>query len=233
MMTLENDGVLDVAAHLAVRGSAINLYGGSPTIRFMDSDNRTAHIHVNSNRFYVLRGAGTNDSGWATVPNKGWPLEIDLETNHATFGGSIYLNSEWLRIHGQTGVYWETYGGGWHMSDSSWLRAYGSKGIYTGGQIRGGTVVGESDRRLKANIATITNATQKVEALTGVTFDWKRTGSAGMGFIAQDFEQVIPALVTEDTDGMKGVEYGPVVALVVEALKETNARVAALENGRV
>lgn len=233
MMTLENDGVLDVAAHLAVRGSAINLYGGSPTIRFMDSDNRTAHIHVNSNRFYVLRGAGTNDSGWATVPNKGWPLEIDLETNHATFGGSIYLNSEWLRIHGQTGVYWETYGGGWHMTDTGWIRAYGSKGIYTAGQVRGGTVVGESDRRLKTNIATITDATQKVEALTGVTFDWKRTGSAGMGFIAQDFEQVIPALVTEDTDGMKGVEYGPVVALLVEALKETNARVTALEGGRV
>ena len=76
------------------------------------------------------------------------------------------------------------------------------------------------------------DATKKVEALTGVTFDWKRSGSAGMGFVAQDFETVLPALVTEDADGMKGVEYGPVVALLVEALKETNARVAVLE-GRV
>ena len=54
-----------------------------------------------------------------------------------------------------------------------------------------------------------------------------------MGFIAQDFETVLPALVTEDTDGMKGVEYGPVVALLVEALKETAARIDALERGRV
>lgn len=231
--SVSNNGVLEVAAQAHIRGNDVNIYGGSPTLRFMDSDHRSAHIHVNSNRFYVLRGGGVGDSGWATLPNKGWPLEIDLETNHATFGGSIYLNSEWLRIHGQTGVYWETYAGGWYMSDTSWIRAYGNKGIYTAGQVRGGTVVGESDIRLKENIATIFDATQKVEALTGVTFDWKRTGSAGMGFIAQDFEQVLPALVTEDTDGMKGVEYGPVVALLVEALKETNARVAALESGRV
>nr|WP_315025131.1 shufflon system plasmid conjugative transfer pilus tip adhesin PilV [Brevundimonas diminuta] len=231
--SVSNNGVLEVAAQAHIRGNDVNIYGGSPTLRFMDSDHRSAHIHVNSNRFYVLRGGGVGDSGWATLPGKGWPLEIDLETNHATFGGSIYLNSEWLRIHGQTGVYWETYAGGWYMSDTSWIRAYGNKGIYTAGQVRGGTVVGESDIRLKENVATISDATQKVEALTGVTFDWKRTGSAGMGFIAQDFEQVLPALVTEDTDGMKGVEYGPVVALLVEALKETNARVAALESGRV
>lgn len=231
--SVSNNGVLEVAAQAHIRGNDLNIYGGSPTIRFMDSDHRSAHIHVNSNRFYVLRGGGVNDAGWSTLPNKGWPLEIDLETNHATFGGSIYLNSEWYRVHGNTGMYWETWGGGWFMSDSSWMRTYNGKGVYTPGQIRGGTVVGESDRRLKENVATITDATQKVEALTGVTFDWKRTGSAGMGFIAQDFEQVLPALVTEDTDGMKGVEYGPVVALLVEALKETNARVAALESGRV
>jgi hypothetical protein len=230
---LSNEGVFETKGTISTLGNNVKIRGNSPTIYFKDTDNRSAMIHVNSNRFYVLRGNGNDQEGWSTVPNKGWPFELDLETNHATFGGSIYINSEWLRVHGQTGIYWETYGGGWHMSDGSWIRAYGNKGIYTAGQIRGGTVVGESDRRLKTNIASITDATAKVEALTGVTFDWKRTGSSGMGFIAQDFETVLPALVTENTDGMKGVEYGPVVALLVEALKETIARVTALESGRV
>lgn len=230
---LTNEGVFETKNTISTLGNNVKIRGGSPTIYFKDTDHRSAMIHVNSNRFYILRGNGVDQEGWSTVPNKGWPFELDLETNHATFGGSIYINSEWLRVHGQTGIYWETYGGGWHMSDSSWLRAYGNKGIYTAGQVRGGTVVGESDRRLKTNIAPITGAMAKVAALNGVTFEWIKSGAGGMGFIAQDFETVLPALVTEDTDGMKGIEYGPVVALLVEALKETAARIDALESGRV
>ena len=152
---LTNDGVFETKNTISTLGNNLKIRGNSPTIYFKDTDNRSAMIHVNSNRFYVLRGNGNDQEGWSTVPNKGWPMEIDLETNHATFGGSIYLNSEWLRVHGQTGIYWETYGGGWHMTDTGWIRAYGSKGIYTAGQVRGGTVVGESDRRLKTNIAPI------------------------------------------------------------------------------
>ncbi|MFZ4166499.1 tail fiber domain-containing protein [Brevundimonas sp. NPDC058933] len=222
-----------VEGALHVRGNDLGLYGGSPTMRFIDSDHRSAMVHVNSNRFYVLRGSGVAAEGWESV-NGGWPLEINLDNGDVHTCGQFYTgNNCWVRVVGSGGIYWEAYGGGWHMSDSSWIRAYGDKGIYTPGQIRGGTVVGESDKRLKTNIAPITDATAKVEALSGVTFDWLKTGSAGMGFIAQDFETVLPTLVTEDTDGMKGVEYGPVVALLVEALKETNARVAALESGRV
>nr|WP_314187432.1 tail fiber domain-containing protein [uncultured Brevundimonas sp.] len=230
---LDNGGTFETTNTISTLGNNMKIRGGSPTIYFKDTDNRSAMVHVNGNRFYILRGAGNDSETWQTVGN-GWPLEIDLESNNAYFGASIYVGeNDWFRVRGTSGVYWENYGGGWTMTDTSWIRAYNGKGIYSPGQIRGNTVVGESDIRLKENVQTITDATQKVEALTGVTFDWKRTGSAGMGFIAQDFEQVLPALVTEDTDGMKGVEYGPVVALLVEALKETNARVAALENGRV
>lgn len=219
-------GNCDVDGGVFIRSNA-------PTITFQDSDHRSAMIHVNSNRFYVLRGSGTNSTGWEGTGG-GWPLEINLDNNDAYFGGQIYSgNNCWFRVRGSgNGIYWENHGGGLHMSDNDWVRVYNGKNFYCSAQVRANTVVGESDRRLKTNIETITDATQKVEALTGVTFDWKRDGSAGMGFIAQDFEQVIPALVTEDADGMKGVEYGPVVALLVEALKQTNARVAVLE-GRV
>lgn len=233
-----NIGSLDKDGHLNIRGdlalaNRMTLRGTNPTIVLRDTDNRSGMIHVNANKFYVLRGAGNDAEGWESTGG-GWPLEIDLENNNATFGANIYTGvGHWFRVRGDgNGIFWEQWGGGFHMSDASWVRVYNGKNFYCSAQIRGNTVVGESDRRLKANIATITNATQKVEALTGVTFNWKRTGSAGMGFIAQDFEPVLPFLVTENTDGMKGVEYGPVVALLVEALKETNTRVAVLE-GRV
>lgn len=186
-----------------------------------------------SNRGFVFKDgatsvAGIDSSGFLRTA-QGANIGGNLEA-----GGSIYSGSgHWFRVRGSSGIYWEDFGGGWHMTDTSWLRAYNGKNIYTTGQVRGNTVVGESDIRLKQNVEPIIGATAKVASLNGVTFDWIKTGKPGMGFIAQDFETVLPALVTEDTDGMKGVEYGPVVALLVEALKETNARLDVLESGRV
>ncbi len=77
--------------YMATNYMSGNLYinNTSPTIFMQDSDNRSAMLHTNSNVFYVLRGCGTNSTGWCTV-NGYWPLEINLETNNATFGGTIY-----------------------------------------------------------------------------------------------------------------------------------------------
>ena len=62
---------------------------GSPTIYLQDTDNRSSMIHCNSNIFYVLRGSGNNSTTWATVGGY-WPLEINLENNNATFGGTLF-----------------------------------------------------------------------------------------------------------------------------------------------
>lgn len=230
---IDNAGNFENKGFLSTQGNSVKIKGGSPTIYFLDSDQRSAMIHVNSNTFHILRGAGAASEGWEATRGR-WPLQINLENNDAQFGGEIYGGDEgWFRVRGSSGMFWENYGGGWHMSDTSWIRAYGNKGIYSSNQVRGNTVVGESDIRLKQNVKPILDATAKVASLHGVTFDWIKSGKPGMGFIAQDFETVLPALVTEDTDGMKGVEYGPVVALLVEALKETNARLDVLESGRV
>ena len=51
------------------------------------------------------------------------------------------INGEWLYISGNSGVYFSSYGGGWHMTDSTWLRAYGDKNIYTGGTIKSGNAL--------------------------------------------------------------------------------------------
>ena len=64
----------------------INNY--SPTVYFQDIDHRSAMIHVNSNIFYVLRGSGNNSTSWSQY-NGYWPLEINLENNSATFGGTV------------------------------------------------------------------------------------------------------------------------------------------------
>jgi hypothetical protein len=49
------------------------------------------------------------------------------------------------------------------------------------------------------------------------------------GLIAQEVEIVVPELVSTGSDGYKGVKYTNAVALLVEAIKELNARIITLE----
>lgn len=101
-----------------------------------------------------------------------------------------------------------------------------------------------SDIREKENITTITNATDKLKQLRGVYHTWKDTENRGtdtqIGMIAQEVESVVPEVVTtsnptslqtgeEDTAGLKGVSYGKLVPLLIETIKELEARIKVLE----
>lgn len=44
--------------------------------------------------------------------------------------GDVYANGGWLRASGTSGVYFQTYGGGFNMTDANWIRTYGNKSFY-------------------------------------------------------------------------------------------------------
>ncbi|UQN43901.1 shufflon system plasmid conjugative transfer pilus tip adhesin PilV [Agarivorans sp. B2Z047] len=83
--------------------------------------------------------------------------------SNVTVNGRIYAKSglhvqgDWVRVDGTKGIYFQSYGGGWHMQDTTWLRAYGGKSVYTTGVIRGdaglqvgsGVVVADGSGRLR------------------------------------------------------------------------------------
>jgi hypothetical protein len=41
-----------------------------------------------------------------------------------------HVRGDWLRVNGSNGIYFQSYGGGWHMTDSTWVRAYNSKPVW-------------------------------------------------------------------------------------------------------
>jgi hypothetical protein len=49
--------------------------------------------------------------------------------------GDIYANGGHLRVSGNNGLYFETHGGGWHMTDGTWIRAVNGKNVYTTGDM--------------------------------------------------------------------------------------------------
>lgn len=97
--------------------------------------------------------------------------------------------------------------------------------------VASGTVTASSDSRLKSNIRKIDNALGKVEQLSGYTFD--RTDieiSRQTGVIAQEVLKVLPEAVIGSEDTLYSVAYGNMVGLLIEAVKELNAKVADLQN---
>ena len=93
-------------------------------------------------------------------------------------------------------------------------------------------VTAYSDARLKEDVREIQDALLKVRRMRGVTFSYKDTGRAGAGVIAQDMREVLPEVVYEDEDGYLHVAYGNIVSVLIEAIKELEARVCYLEQRR-
>ena len=85
-----------------------------------------------------------------------------------------------------------------------------------------------SDRELKTNIMQLENSLEKLKQLEGVSFNWKENGEEDIGLIAQDVEKVFPELVS-GTNGNKAVEYGNLVAVLIEAIKEQQKQIDELK----
>jgi len=108
-----------------------------------------------------------------------------------------------------------------------------------------------SDERLKKDIETITGALEKVKQIRGITYrkidnlegnqpsNITTTHPSGTfpgrdkyaGVIAQEVIEVLPEVVIKRPDeegGMYAVEYDKMVSILIEAIKELDAKVEAL-----
>ncbi len=95
-----------------------------------------------------------------------------------------------------------------------------------------------SDARLKDNLQPITDALSKVKTLDGVTFNWNNLAEdkdldvREAGVIAQQVQNILPEVVTQRDNGYLAVRYEKLVPLLIEAIKELNAKVEQLEKNK-
>ena len=98
-------------------------------------------------------------------------------------------------------------------------------GTFTGDLIAFST----SDQRLKDNVEPIEDAIAKVLSLSGNTFEWNdKSDKEGLdiGVIAQEVAGLdLPGLYTTRDDGYMAVRYEKLVPLLIEAIKQLNAKV--------
>jgi trimeric autotransporter adhesin len=103
--------------------------------------------------------------------------------------------------------------------------------LHVVGNILASGTITPSDARYKQNIVTLNNSLSNVLKLRGVTYDMKAeykdkgfgTGTQ-IGVIAQEVEAIYPALINTSADGYKGVDYSKFTPILIEAIKELNAK---------
>ena len=207
------DGTANVSFSTSAVSEGTNLY-------YTDGRARAAHS------FTAGSGAYNSSTGVITIPTN---------TNQLTNGAGYVTSSGVTSVATGNGLTGGT------ITSTGTLALSGS---YTGTWAVSGaiTATGEvtaffSDQRLKTNIVPIAEALDKVESISGYTFDPNETALAlgvedrhQMGVIAQEIELVAPELVCDSAfAGYKTVRYDKLTALLIEAVKELSAKVKTLE----
>ena len=85
-----------------------------------------------------------------------------------------------------------------------------------------GDVVISSDARLKSNIVSLGSTLPKLLQIDGKSYEMK--GKQKIGVLAQEIKEVFPELVSEDDNEMLAVNYQGLVPVLINALKEQDAK---------
>ncbi len=193
----------------------------------------------NYNYGFRARVAGSNSNG-----NYGIYTSVQDANQLGAYGIRAYANNAstfcygvWASNSGSAGTQWAGYFAG---------RTYASGGSWT-----------SSARKLKKNIRPISGALNTVMALEGKNYSYKREAYPQLnlpvgnqyGFVADDVEHLLPEAVMDvyhaeevDEDGnvlegtdvtFKGMNYQSLIPVLVEAIKEQQGQIKALQHENV
>ena len=177
-------------------------------------------IWINSKNFYTKAGMeNVYSMEWVNIGGAQSVGSANLQVRGGAIIGKNYVDinfapSQGMIIEGRVGI---------------GVTGPGEK-LEVGGKVKADAFLYSSDENLKKNIQKIPNALGKILQLEGVLFEWKKNDNAGVGLIAQDVEKVLPAIVsTDENTGLKSVQYGNLVAPLIEAVKEQQKQIDELK----
>ena len=167
----------------------------------------------------------------------------DLEIYHDGTETFIHNNTDDLNIEGDS-IKLRSHSGEAYVictaDDKVELRYDNSKKLettsagvtVTGSLTATGNITAYSDERLKENVQTINDALGICGKLRGVSYTWKKEQYKDVGLIAQEVEKVLPEVVWPVESGIKTVDYGRIVGVLVQAINELKAEVDQLKGGK-
>jgi hypothetical protein len=237
-------GNADTTTKLGRAGAGALTYNGPFSLTGTITSNATTgfvHSTASSVSLQMAESSAIRNVGAA-----GGTMYFDCATGGATAGAFVYrVTSSFTTITTINGSGTQTTSLGVGTAPSG-----------TAGEIRATNNITAyySDERLKENITPISNALEKVQKISGVTFNSNDTAAefgytdkkTQVGVIAQEIEAVLPEIVVpapfdigQDDDGneyslsgeyYKTVQYDKLIPLLIEAIKEQQNHINRLED---
>jgi hypothetical protein len=207
----------------------------------------------NSNSKVIATLAGASDKG------NGYLRINDVNGTNLVTLGIATSNGGWIGVRDSSGdtrgeFFKGTNGGGLSLYNDDGVRAlmawiggnkdgvltiYDSTGTLTinnegqSGKITCVSLVQTSSRKAKENIEPMsTNEARKILGLQAVSFDFKdkEKGTDKRGFIAEDVAELIPQLVTPETETEPAkLDYIQMIPYLLETIKNQERRIQELE----
>ena len=188
----------------------------------------TSNLEVGTANLFVNTATSNVGIGSATP---GFTLDVAGDINF-TGGlyedGSPFAGSPWTTsgddiyyTTGMVGIGTTSPDANLHVGGN----VYVSEEIYAGGDI-----TAFSDRRLKTEFKVIEDALQKIDKVSGYTFEKiDEPGKRKTGVIAQEILEILPEAIHGSENTMYSVAYGNMAGLFIEAIKELKNRIEVLE----
>ena len=168
---------------------------------------------------------------------KSAPPGLDNDGN-ALLSGALYWNTSNNTLFIWTGTAWSVPTAGVStfngrngvvsLTSADVVNVLDSGSNFTAGIINATDFNSTSDQELKTNVSSIDPGL--LAGILPVSFEWKATGEKSYGVIAQQLQQTMPELVHSRPDGLLGVSYTPIIALLVQAVKDLQDKVKMLES---
>jgi hypothetical protein len=224
-------GAVTMSNGLTVNGGGLNVSSGTTTLGITNTNDITAsrgdgtgviflgggsrYLYYNGTT-YVLQAAGLTVGGSVTASGLG-----DFITPNSGTTGGVRVRQG---AAGNAIIQFTN-----NAASAEWgnLQVTSTGSMTWSGGFTATTITGTSDKRLKTNIRTVENALDKVAKMRGVHFEWKASGEASSGVIAQEHREVAPEAVIENDEGVLSVNDAATTAYLIEAIKELKGIVEA------
>lgn len=191
------------------------------------SDEPATHVIYIKN----IKSLGSNNV--ADILYKNQDNQMTPGTGFINFGAASVTSDYFWKLGylGSASVPFNSHGKIWHLGDIELINENSQRpgNLIAAGDVTAYKILQSSDSRLKKNISTIDNGLKKINALRGVNYQLLRDNTNHVGLIAQEVEKVVPEVVSENSDGMKAVNYGAMVSVLIEAVKELSQEVESLK----
>lgn len=228
-------GASSVVGAFSVTGLVTAAANGGGQLRLEDSSGSGHYLRLGTGLGTAGDGIGwiMPDTGTLRVVNPSGQNAIFTAAVVNTFTGATSTQTQFRNIGWSNEVArWKEY----MEADASYsLYYYDSAGalvrrgmnISNTGVVSAVDFAATSDRRLKSDLAPITDAMDRLRQIVPQLYT--KDGRREAGVIAQEVQTVLAPAVHAQDDGFLAVSHGQLQALVIAALHELDARVAALE----